>query len=144
LLGFNKLSIKNIDLNTKEKQIKIDETKLKYLYINTKRYKNSSLNIDNLVISKDHKKKTRKAKKAYEIKLDRFIMQDAKISFKDGIAKPSIQTRLTNINKIKLECVNKDNLEMYDNDCYKLYGLPFFNDDLKDEFDTEFQKLILS
>ena len=53
-------------------------------------------------------------------------------------------TRLTNTNKIELECVNKDSLEMYDNDCYKLYGLPFFNDDLKDKFDDKFQELILT
>jgi type III restriction enzyme len=53
-------------------------------------------------------------------------------------------TKLTNANKIKLECVNKDSLEMYDNDCYKLYGLPFYNDDLKDKFDDKFQELVLS
>lgn len=53
-------------------------------------------------------------------------------------------TRLTNADKIKLECVNKDSLEMYDNDCYKLYGLPFYNDDLKDKFDDVFQGLVLN
>ena len=51
-------------------------------------------------------------------------------------------TKLTNANKIKLECVNKDSLKMYDNDCYKLYGLPFYNDDLKDKFDDKFQELV--
>jgi len=51
-------------------------------------------------------------------------------------------TKLTEDNKLKLECVNDESLKMYDNECYKIYGLPFYNDELKDDFVESFTSLL--
>jgi hypothetical protein len=32
---------------------------------------------------------------------------------------------------------------MYDNKCYKILGLPFYNEDTKDEFSDSFERLVL-
>ena len=53
-------------------------------------------------------------------------------------------TNLTNQNKITLENQNKDALELYENKCYKIWGLPFYNKELESEFKEDFNKLLFS
>ncbi len=52
-------------------------------------------------------------------------------------------TQLTTKNDLTLECMNENSLEMYENECYKLFGLPFYNDELKDDFKDSFDELVL-
>lgn len=45
-------------------------------------------------------------------------------------------------NKIKLENINENGLSLYENKCYKILGLPFYNQELENEFREEFQKCL--
>ena len=114
LASFKNLSISNIKLNTKLKDIKIAKTSLEYLTINPKRYSNGSLNIENLVIPKKIKTKlVKKSKKTdnndYKIELKSFLVKSANINFRDLTLKPNIKTKLRNID-IKLSDINSKKL----------------------------------
>lgn len=52
-------------------------------------------------------------------------------------------TKFTNEAKIKLEDINKQNLKLYENSCYKLYGLPFYNQAMETEFKEDFKRILL-
>ena len=53
-------------------------------------------------------------------------------------------TKLTKNNEISLLDIDKDSLKFYENSCYKVYGLPFYNQDLESEFKKEFNSLLLN
>ena len=48
-------------------------------------------------------------------------------------------TKCTNENKISLEDINKEGLHLYENSCYKILGLPFYNYEMENEFKEEFK-----
>lgn len=48
-------------------------------------------------------------------------------------------TKCTNENKISLEDINEKGLELYENRCYKILGLPFYNYEEESEFKKEFK-----
>lgn len=50
-------------------------------------------------------------------------------------------TKCTNENKIELESINSDGLELYENRFYKILGLPFYNFENEDNFKNEFYRL---
>ncbi|MEA3314892.1 MAG: hypothetical protein U9Q30_03445 [Campylobacterota bacterium] len=53
-------------------------------------------------------------------------------------------TKCTNNGDIKLVNINKDNkTTYYENRCYKIYGLPFYNKDMEDDFKKDFKALLL-
>lgn len=52
-------------------------------------------------------------------------------------------TDFTNKSKITLEDQNKGTLELYENKCYKIWGLPFYNKELEADFKIEFNNLLL-
>jgi type III restriction enzyme len=52
-------------------------------------------------------------------------------------------TKCTNENKISLEDINEQGLALYENSCYKILGLPFYNFENESEFKKEFEELIL-
>ena len=113
LVSFKNLTIKGIKLNTKDKDINITKTNLKYLSLNPKRYSSGVLNIDNLIIPKKVKRKVFRKKvmqKAYRVKLDTFLLQNSQINFRDRVLKPSLRTRLHNIN-IKLSDIDSKNFD---------------------------------
>jgi len=110
LASFKNLSINNIKVDTKLKDIKISKTKLNYLTINPKRYSNGSLNVEDLVIPKKIKNKfVKKSKKSdnngYKIELKTFFIKSANVNFRDLTLKPSIKTKLHHID-IKLSDIN--------------------------------------
>jgi len=118
LVSFASFDIKGINLNTKDKDISISQTKLGYLYINPKRYSNGSLNVENLIVFKKVKNKVlNKAKKVnkqdYRVRIDKFLLQNAQINFKDAMLKPALRTRLHNIN-IKLSNIDTQKLNWMD------------------------------
>ncbi|MFA6760170.1 MAG: DEAD/DEAH box helicase family protein [Sulfuricurvum sp.] len=51
-------------------------------------------------------------------------------------------TKCTNENKILLESVNRDGLELYESRFYKILGLPFYNFENESGFREEFEKLL--
>ena len=52
-------------------------------------------------------------------------------------------TKCTNENRLKLQDVNEEGLKLYENSCYKLYGLPFYNYACESEFKEKFSELVL-
>ena len=52
-------------------------------------------------------------------------------------------TRLTNENKLTLAKSEKQELKLYENGCYRIYGLPFYNKELESEFKEAFESLVL-
>jgi len=52
-------------------------------------------------------------------------------------------TNFTNESKINLADINKSSLHLYENNCYKIYGLPFYNQANESEFREEFKKVVL-
>ncbi len=53
-------------------------------------------------------------------------------------------TKCTKEGKLILNDVNEDGLKLYENSCYKVLGLPFYNVALESEFKTEFTELLLN
>lgn len=53
-------------------------------------------------------------------------------------------TKCTNENKISLEDINEQGLALYENSCYKILGLPFYNFEMESEFKEEFNNIILN
>lgn len=52
-------------------------------------------------------------------------------------------TEFTKLNTIKLSNINKNGLQLYENSCYKLYGLPFYNQAQESEFKEAFLELVV-
>lgn len=52
-------------------------------------------------------------------------------------------TKCTNENRLKLQDINEDGLKLYENSCYKIFGLPFYNYANESEFREKFVELIL-
>ncbi len=52
-------------------------------------------------------------------------------------------TKCTNENSLTLQDVNEKGLKLYENSCYKLLGLPFYNYAQESEFRNIFQKILL-
>jgi len=51
-------------------------------------------------------------------------------------------TECTKENKLALVDINDKALPMYENSCYKVLGLPFYNNDLESKFKDEFEALV--
>lgn len=52
-------------------------------------------------------------------------------------------TECTSHNNITLENINKDGLTLYENQCYRVYGLPFYNNAVENEFKEDFKEMLL-
>ncbi|MCD6433172.1 MAG: hypothetical protein J7L21_03945, partial [Sulfurimonas sp.] len=52
-------------------------------------------------------------------------------------------TKCTDSQCLKLENINEGGLALYENSCYKILGLPFYNYAMESEFKGEFKNLIL-
>ncbi|MCW8953441.1 MAG: DEAD/DEAH box helicase family protein [Sulfurimonas sp.] len=52
-------------------------------------------------------------------------------------------TKLTNENTLVLNDINENGLKLYENKCYKLFGLPFYNYAQESEFKERFKELML-
>lgn len=51
-------------------------------------------------------------------------------------------TTFTKEHEIKLQDINMDVLKLYENSCYKVYGIPFYNKEKKFEFRNDLYKII--
>jgi len=51
-------------------------------------------------------------------------------------------TKCTKENRLKLTDINNKGLKLYENNCYKIWGLPFYNQETESEFKEEFKTLV--
>ncbi len=51
-------------------------------------------------------------------------------------------TRCTKDNRLSLKDINDKSLPLYENRCYKILGLPFYNNALESKFKVEFEELV--
>ena len=66
-----------------------------------------------------------------------------KIQKSNNKLQPLYEALTNSIEAIKLlEDKNKKGLSLYENKCYKILGLPFYNFEMEDEFKKEFQELL--
>lgn len=106
LVTFNSLGVTGIKLNTQTKEIGIAKTSLSSLNINAKRYKDATLNLDNLVVAKVSKKRPAvKEEKAFGVKLKHFALKNAKVNFTD---KALVSTTKSTLDRIYVNLYNLD------------------------------------
>ena len=102
LAGFKNFSINGIDVDTKEKSVKVEKVALNYLYAKLEKHKDGSLNIENLIEPRPTKQVKQKTKqvskeKPYDVKLKHFAINGANASFKDGSLKKTVTNKIDRI-----------------------------------------------
>ena len=99
LVKFKRFSVNGLKVDTKIKELFVDNSTLAGLDIKTARYKNGVLNVDNLVVPKVSKKgKVTSDEKPYNLFLKHFGIESAKVGFNDKLLTPSVKSRLDRIN----------------------------------------------
>jgi hypothetical protein len=104
LVTFSDFDIMGIALNTATKDLSISETTLKALNVRTKRLKDGTLSVENLVVPKkvkevknSQKTKDSKEEKEYSVKLAKVSLEGAKIGFEDQMLTPSVHSKIDGI-----------------------------------------------
>ncbi|MEA2073912.1 MAG: DUF748 domain-containing protein [Campylobacterota bacterium] len=87
LLSLKKFSVNGINIDTKTEEISIAKSGLDKLTLSAARYKNGSLNVDDLVVpkktKKSKKKKSTKKEKDFALSLKHFSLNNARVDFVD-------------------------------------------------------------
>jgi len=81
LLDFDSLMIRGINIDTKKEEIDVGYGVINSLHVNLKKYKNGSMNIENLLASKAAKKE--KSSFSYHLKLKHVALKSGRINFDD-------------------------------------------------------------
>ena len=100
LVSFNSFKVKGIKLNTLSKEISVAKTSFSYLNINARRYKDGTLNLDEIVVPKESKKvksPASKKEKAFDLKLKHFSLKGAKVNFIDEALKVTTTSTLDRV-----------------------------------------------
>lgn len=100
LVTFSSFGVQGVKLNTQTKEVSVAKTTLKGLNVNATRYKNGKLNLENLVVAKASKKtKTAsiKKEKAFDVKLKRFALKNAKANFTDKALEVTTKSKIDRI-----------------------------------------------
>ena len=100
LLNFSSFDVNSVSLNTKTKDVLVEKVALKGLDIRTKRLKDATLNVQDLVVpysKKSVKKIKTKKEDEYKILLKHFALKSAKISFDDRVLIPSVKSKIDKI-----------------------------------------------
>ena len=111
LLEFKNFSINRAKVDTKTKEIEVENISLDGLSLNLKKAKNGVLNIDGLVETKEAKKSAQSTKTPeapYRIRLGSFDINGAKLSYDDKSIEDSLKTT---IDKINVSAKNIDSKE---------------------------------
>lgn len=101
LAEFKNFSLKNAALDTKTKELHVENISLDELALNISRAKDGTLNLDGLVEAKEEIKNEKSVKTAevpYSVKLDSFDMNGAKLLFDDKSIQDNSKTIIDNIN----------------------------------------------
>ncbi|HUH42057.1 MAG TPA: DUF748 domain-containing protein [Sulfurimonas sp.] len=107
---FKKFSINRAKLDTKTKEIDIENVSLDALALEIKKAKDGTLNLESLIETKEVKspKSTKTVEEPYRVKLGSFDINSAKLSYDDkSIKEPS----KTTIDKINISAKNIDSKE---------------------------------
>ena len=100
LMKFHRFSVANAAFKMPQNEVLVATVALEGLHVDTKRYKNKKLNIDDLVVAKKGKTKKEKkqpAKPFHAIVKD-IKLQNALVSFTDQVPQKSVKTVLDRIN----------------------------------------------
>ena len=107
LIKLHDLDISGVNLNTKEKDVLIEEVRFKKFDISTKRLKSNTLNIQNLIVPRTKKAYSKQQKikikhkvnkpKEYKILLKHFALDSSAINFKDEFLSPSVKNKIDKI-----------------------------------------------
>lgn len=111
LLEFKNFSINRAKVDTKTKEVEVENISLDGLSLNLKKAKNGVLNIDGLVETKEAKKSAQSTKTPeapYRIRLGSFDINGAKLSYDDKSIEDSVKTT---IDKINVSAKNIDSKE---------------------------------
>lgn len=101
LLEFKNFSINRAKVDTKTKEIEVENISLDGLSLDLKKAKNGALNIDGLVEAKEAKKSAQSTKTPeapYRIRLGSFDINGAKLSYDDKSIEDGAKTTIDNIN----------------------------------------------
>ncbi|PLY15829.1 MAG: hypothetical protein C0628_01895 [Sulfurimonas sp.] len=116
LVSFSSLDIKGVNLDTKTKNVAIENIALNALGIYAKRDKNGVMNFEKLIEPKQspssslssNEKESNKDEEGYRVKVESFDINAAKVSFDDNAIQKSAKTTL---DKINLHAKNIDSKE---------------------------------
>ena len=105
LADFEHLSVFDIALSSKNKEISIGKTELASLDVELKRLKEKRFNFEDLVVFKQTQKKAKsRDENAYRVKLQHFALNDGRIAFLD-------QQGYLELDRIRLNAYDIDSLE---------------------------------
>jgi len=106
VLSFNKFYINGVSLNTKSKKVEIQKVGLNSFNLYARKYKNTKLNLDNLVVPKNTPKSKKSSKeKAYSVALKHFALRSAKVKFNDDSLEVPVELLL---DRIRINAYNID------------------------------------
>lgn len=112
LATFSSFDISGISLNTASKEVMVTDTILSNLYIRTKRLKDGSLSVEDLIVPREKQiqKKSKKLKKSkkekeYRIRMKKVALKSAKLTFEDKTLNPTVTNK---IDRIYLSAKNID------------------------------------
>ena len=111
LVAFSDFFIEGIDLDTKTRSVAFEKMALNGLNVNLQKYKNSSLNIQNLVELKKstNKDKQKTQEKPYSLKLKHFALSSASVAFQDNSLKQAARNKIHSVN------LNAYDIDLVDN-----------------------------
>ncbi|SFV58350.1 putative exported protein [hydrothermal vent metagenome] len=106
LIAFKNFNTTGVHLNTLTKSLKVKKVLLKELNVYAHRYKNKSLNLDNLLVPKKVKTVVKSSKEEpYHLVLGEFFLSNSSLTFKDS----SLQkTKKQKIDRLHLHVYNLD------------------------------------
>lgn len=99
LVGFKNFVFDGIAFDLSKEDSSIEKISLDGLHTYVKRYKNTQLNIENLVIPKAQKKSKRDNKKSnFHLNIKEFALNKARVDFTDETLEKTTKQKLSNIN----------------------------------------------
>ena len=84
VLGFKSFDVSGINIDTNLKTVEVKKVALNDFYVNLKKHKDKSLNIENLIKAKiDRKSKNIPKEKSFSVKVNKASLNGASVTFKD-------------------------------------------------------------
>ena len=117
LVNFKNLHVEGVHVDTSKNSTFIENAVLKNLHLNVQRYKNGTLNVENLVkakATKASKEEKTTSKRALSFMLKHFALKSARVNFSDSAIHKQTTTQL-----------DKINIDLYDVDMQKKSWLQY-------------------
>jgi len=98
IFGFTNFLLNDIDVDTADKSVKIGKVTFNKLYTNLEKYKDGSLNLENLVEArKAEKTKTKSDSNPFSVELKHFALNGGSVKFKDSSLENIATNKISNI-----------------------------------------------